>query len=196
MDRPACDVASRIMSQRRLSSLRSRVAACFVGCVLLQACFASPGSRLHGKYCLEGLGSDQSESQMSCLYLQPDGRATVTMFGVSSDARWEFLEQNRIHFVAQSTGSGLILDVSSDQSVLVGLHGLVRYVRMQPGQPMAEPLPADNQSLPRPPQEPALSPASGTPAATPVIAVVACLALVSILSGFILLIRQQGEEDC
>ena len=74
------------------------------------------------------MDSDEAVIEFSCLYLKPDGTATITMIGALAEARWEFLEQSRIKIVGQSMGAGLTLDIAPDRSALIGLLGLVRYV--------------------------------------------------------------------
>ena len=129
-----------------------RLVVIVASCAALQACLASPSSQLSGKYCLDGMDDNSSAEQFSCLYLQPDGKATVAMFGVLADAQWQFLEQNRIKFVNQLTGTGLTLDVSPDQSELVGLMGFVRYVKHQSSESSYQPLPSTSPLGPQSPQ--------------------------------------------
>ena len=97
----------------------------------MQACFATTGSQLSGKYCLDSEDLIEAKTEFSCLYLKPDGTATITMLNTLalSEARWEFLEQKRIKLITQSTGIGLTLDVTSEQSELIGLFDFVRFVR-------------------------------------------------------------------
>ena len=171
-----------------LSILRSRISTLVISCVVLQACLATPGSQISGKYCLEG-------AESSCLYLQPGGQATMTTFGVLVDARWEFLEKNRIKIVADSTSTGLILDVSPGQSELVGLVGLLRYVRTDSVRPGSQPLPADGQRLPLSPQGPQQPSGPQTSQAAPLVAVIAFLLTLSLSVGLILLIRRRGADD-
>lgn len=132
------------------------------------------------------MDSDEAVIEFSCLYLKPDGTATITMIGALAEARWEFLEQSRIKIVGQSMGAGLTLDIAPDRSALIGLLGLVRYVRKQPSLPANQPMPlAPEVPQPNPP-------ASST---VPLIAGVGFLGLVSLLLALVVLIRQQGEDD-
>lgn len=170
-----------------------RLVVIVASCAALQACLASPSSRLSGKYCLDGMDDNSSAKQFSCLYLQPDGKAAVTMFGFLADAQWQFLEQNRIKVVNQSTGTGLTLDVSPDQSELVGLLGFVRYVKHQSAEPSHQPLPSASKPSPLGPQSPQPFPGS-SPVAT-LLGAMGFLVVVCLLAGLVVLIRQQGGDD-
>ena len=61
-------------------------------CAFLQACFATTGSQLSGKYCLDSDDLIEAKTEFSCLYLKPDGTATITMLNTLalSEARWSF----------------------------------------------------------------------------------------------------------
>ena len=113
------------------------------GCALLQDCFATTGSQLSGKYCLDSEDLIEAKTEFSCLHLKPDGTATITMLNTLalSEARWEFLEEKRIKLMAQSTGIGLTLDVAPDQSELIGLFGFMRFVRNDVPEPVKQPSP-------------------------------------------------------
>ena len=139
------------------------------------------------------MDDNSSAEQFSCLYLQPDGKAAVTMFGVLTDAQWQFLEQNRIKLVNQSTGTGLTLDVSPDQSELVGLMGFVRYVKHQSSEPSHQPLPSASQPSPLGPQSP--QPFSGSSSVATLLGGIVFLVVLCLLAGLVVLIRQQNDDD-
>ncbi len=170
-----------------------RLVVVIASCAALQACLASPSSQLSGKYCLDGMDDSSSAEQFSCLYLEPDGKAAVKMFGVLTDAQWQFLEQNRIKLVNQSTGTGLTLDVSPDQSELVGLLGFVRYVKHQSAKPSHQPLPSASHPPPLGPQSP--KPFSSPSPAAPLLGAAGFLVVASLLVGLFVLIRRQGDDD-
>jgi hypothetical protein len=155
------------------------------GYALLQACFATTGSQLSGKYCLDSEDLIEAKTEFSCLYLKPDGTATITMLNnlALSEARWEFLEQKRINLMPQSTGIGLTLDVSPDQSELIGLFGFVRFVRNDVSEPVNQPSSQAPNTSNKPPQT------------APLIAAVGLLALVSLVGALVVLIRQKNEDD-
>ena len=167
---------------RMLKLFRSSdVLAIVCGCAFLQACFATTGSQLSGKYCLDSDDLIEAKTEFSCLYLKPDGKATVTMLNTFalSEARWEFLEQNRIQLMAQSNGIGLTLDVAPDQSELIGLFGFVRFVRNDLPEQANQPSPKAPNTSDKP----------------PLIAAFGLLALVFLLAALVVLIRQQNEDD-
>lgn len=155
------------------------------GCSLLHACFATTSSQLSGKYCLDSEDLIEVKTEFSCLYLKPDGKATVTMLNTFalSEARWEFLEQNRIQLMAQSNGIGLTLDVAPDQSELIGLFGFVRFVRNDLPEQANQPSPKAPNTSDKP------------PLVAPLIAAFGLLALVFLLAALVVLIRQQNEDD-
>lgn len=155
------------------------------GYALLQACFATTGSQLSGKYCLDSEDLIEAKTEFSCLYLKPDGTATITMLNTLalSEARWEFLEQKRINLMPQSTGIGLTLDVSRDQSELIGLFGFVRFVRNDVSEPVNQPSSQAPNTSNKPPQT------------APLIAAVGLLAFVSLVGALVVLIRQKNEDD-
>lgn len=171
---------------RMLKLFRSSdVLAIVCGCAFLQACFATTGSQLSGKYCLDSDDLIEAKTEFSCLYLKPDGTATITMLNTLalSEARWEFLEQKRIKLMTQSTGIGLTLDVAPDQSELIGLFGFVRFVRNDVSEPVNQPYPQAPNTSNKPPQ------------IAPLIAAVGLLALFSLIGALVVLIRQQHEGD-
>ena len=170
-----------------------RLVAIVVSCAALQACLAAPSSRLSGKYCLDGIDADSLTEQFSCLYLQSDGMATMTISGVTVDLQWQFLEQNRIKLVGQSTGTGLTLDVSPDQSELVGLYGFARYVRHQSDSHSRQPLPSASQASQDDPQSSQAF--SGPYPATPFLILIGFLVFASLLVGLVVMIRRQGDDD-
>ena len=151
----------------------------------MQACFATTGSQLSSKCCLDSEDLIEAKTEFSCLDLKPDCTSTIKMSNILalSEARWEFLEQKRIKIMTQLTGLALTLDVAPDQSELIGLFGFIRFVRNDVSEQANQPSPKAPHTSNKPSQT------------APLIAAVGLLVLVSLFAVLVVMIRQQNQDD-